>query len=160
DQEKKVEPDEEYVVMTFTAQPGQSLEVSTTLEVSPVTTLSNTFEGLALNTSTEGHHDARFDETNAPPFDQSAVLVAVIVRDGLGNVLPGISIVPDSGNDYPVLEEVPTPPPPARVILSPAAATPDIGEFSSQTPAINMINQTGLAKGFTSDVTSFDHYFD
>jgi hypothetical protein len=85
----------------------------------------------------------------------------VIVRDSGGFILTGISIDAASGNDYPVLEEVPIPPPPARVILSPVAIDDtDLGEFNASTPLTNMINQSGLVKSFNSGVTSFDGYFD
>ena len=151
-QEKVLEPDDGYVVMTYTVAPGQDLTFTTTFQVTPSTILSNTFEGFALNTSCEGHRDLLFDE--------SAKLVGVIVRDNGGFILPGISITSASGNNYPVLEEEPEPPPPPRVILSPIAASTDLGEFGASTPLTNTINHTGLAKPFTSGVTSFDGYFD
>ena len=152
-QAKELEQDEEYVVMTFEVDPGEDLEVETTFEVTPFTQLVNTFEGFALSTSVEGHHDAR--------FDQSAVLVGVIVRDTLGNILPGIFISADSGNTYPMLEQVPIPPSPGQVIVSPVAIeSTDLGEFGATTPLTNMINQSGLVKTFTSGVSGFDRYFD
>ena len=151
-QEKVVEPDEEYVVMTFTVAPGQDLEMETTFEVIVSTLLNNSFEGFTLGTDVEGHHDALFDE--------SARLVGVIVRDNGGFILPGISITAASGNVYPLLEEVPLPPAPSRVILSSIAASTDIGEFDATTNVGNMIDQSGLAKPFVSGVTSFDGYFD
>jgi hypothetical protein len=151
-QEKVIEPDEEYVVMTFTVAPGQDLEMETTFEVIVSTLLNNSFEGFTLGTDLDGHHDAL--------FDQSATLVGVIVRDNGGFILPGISITAASGNDYPVLEDVPVPPPPARVILSPVAASTDLGEYDATTPVTKMLDQSGLSKPFTSGVTSFDGYFD
>ncbi|HEX5064813.1 MAG TPA: PEP-CTERM sorting domain-containing protein [Myxococcota bacterium] len=151
-QEKVLEPDDGYVKMTYTVAPGQDLAFTTTFEVKPTTFLSNTFEGFALDTSCVGHRDLL--------FDQSAELVGVIVRDNGGFVVPGISITSDSGNLYPLLEEVPTPPPPPRVILSPVAATTDLGEYDATTPVTKMLDQSGLSKPFTSGVTSFDGYFD
>ena len=151
-EEKVLEPDEGYVVMTYTVEPGEDLTFTTTFQVTPSTVLSNTYEGLALDTSCEGHRDLLFDE--------SAELVGVIVKNAGGTILPGITLVSDSGNAYPVLEEVPIPPPPPRVMLSPIAASTDLGEYNATTPVENMLNQTGLTKLFTSGVTSFDGYFD
>jgi len=151
-QEKVLEPDDGYVKMTYTVAPGADLTFTTTFQVTPSTVLSNTFEGFALNTSCEGHRDLLFDE--------SAELVGVIVKDAGGFILPGITIISDSGSDYPVLEEVPLPPPPARVILSPIAASTDLGEYDATTPVTKMLDQSGLSKTFTSGVTSFDGYFD
>jgi hypothetical protein len=85
----------------------------------------------------------------------------VIVKDQFGAILPGITIIADSGNVYPVLDEVPVPPTPARVILSPVAITAsDLGEFGASSLYTNMINQSGLTKGFTSGVSSYNRYFD
>jgi hypothetical protein len=151
-QEKVLEPDDGYVKMTYTVAPGQDLAFTTTFEVKPTTFLSNTFEGFALDTSCVGHRDLLFDE--------SAELVGVIVRDNGGFVVPGISITSDSGNDYPLLEQVPVPPSPPRVILSPIAATTDIGEFGPSSVLTHMLDHSGLVKPFTSGVTSFDGYFD
>jgi hypothetical protein len=152
-QDKKLEQDEELVVMSFEVDAGADLEVETRFEVSPFTFLNNAFEGLTLSTTVEGDHDAN--------FDQSAVLVGVIVRDQLGNILPGITILADSGNTYPVLEEVPLPPTPARVILSPAAIQfSDLGEFGASSLYTNMINHSGLTKDFSSGVSSYNRYFD
>ena len=152
-QDKKVEQDEEFVVMTFEVQPGDDLEVETTFEVSPFTFLNNAFEGLTLSTDVEGDHDAN--------FDQSAVLVGVIVRDQFGAILPGINIIADSGNTYPVLDEEPIPPAPSRVILSPVAIqASDLGEFGASSLYTNMINQSGLTKTFTSGVSSYNRFFD
>jgi hypothetical protein len=151
-QEKELEPDDGYVKMTYTVAAGQDLTFTTTFQVAPSTVLSNTFEGFALNTSCEGHRDLLFDE--------SAELVGVIVKDAGGFVLPGITIVSDSGNDYPLLEEAPIPPSPSRVMLSPIAASTDLGEYDATTPVTKMLDQSGLSKPFTSGVTSFDGYFD
>jgi hypothetical protein len=152
-QTKQVEPDEEFVVMTFEVDPGEALEVETVFEVSPFTQLSNSFEGFTMSTEVDGHHDAR--------FDQSAVLVGVVVKNSLGNVLPGITILADSGNSYPVLDEAPVPLLPERVILSPVAISDNsMGEVGASTPVGNMINQSGLVKTFSSGVSGFDRYFD
>lgn len=49
---------------------------------------------------------------------------------------------------------------PAAVLLSPATVIgTDLGVFDSTTPLVNMINQSGLDKLFTSGVTDFDTYF-
>ena len=153
DSEKRLEL-ESYVVMTFSVDPAQLLEVETVFQVEPYTYLNNAIEGFAMSLSAEGEHTARFDE--------SAELVGVVVRDSGGDIVPDVLISAGSGLTYPVLDEVPQPPPPFRVILSPVAIDDtDLGEYSSvQAPLGNMINHTGLQKPFTSGITSFDTYFD
>ena len=85
----------------------------------------------------------------------------MIVKDQFGGILPGITIIADSGNPYPVLDEPPIPPTPSRVILSPVAVlASDLVEFGASSLYTNMINRSGLTKTFTSGVSSYNHYFD
>ncbi|MEZ4333335.1 MAG: hypothetical protein R3F35_16350 [Myxococcota bacterium] len=144
---------EEYVEVTLPGTGGVPLAVETAFEVEPDTRLDNEVELRGTALDVEGHHVAA--------FDQSAELIGVIVRDGFGAIVPFATVIADSGFVYPVLDQVPVAPIPARTILSPVAVVGNsLGTYNSSVPEGNMIDQSGLTKPFASGVTGFDRYFD
>ncbi len=138
-----------WVTMTFDVDPTVDIDIEAMLELEVDSALTNGVEYRTLQT--DGLHRAAY-------VDHGAELVGVIVRDGLGNILPDALIVSQSGYDYPVEDVVPGPPPPDDVILSPVAVIDtDLGEQSAA-PLIQMIDGSGLDVPFVSGVDGFDEY--
>lgn len=141
---------ETLVSMSFTLGDPTAFHLETRFEIEPDTSLTNGIELRTLYAA--GVHRATYD-------DLAAEVVGFVVRDGNGDIIPNATIVGVAGFDYPVLDEVPQPPLPDKVILSPIAATTDLGEFSADVPLTQAIDQSGLAYPFDSGITGFDQYF-
>lgn len=141
---------EELVSMSFDLANPTDFHLEMRFELELDTSLTN---GLELPTLfTGGHHRATYD-------DLAAEVVGVVVRDANGDILPNAIIVAIQDKDYPVLDEVPQPPLPDKVILSPVAAATDLGEYDGSVPVSQLIDQSGLFVAFDSGTTGFDAYF-
>ena len=143
---------DEYVVFTLTVDPTEPIPLDLSFEIEPMTNLMNGVEIKSL--SNTGLHRPSF-------WDNAAELLGVVVKDSFGAPIGGVTITSASGYEYPADTTAPPRHPPANTILSPVAiVASDLGEVSpSQSPFVNMINQSGLDVPFTSGQTGFDLYF-
>lgn len=131
--------------------PNAPLGFQIALEIEPITNLRNGLDGPGA-TTVSGLHRASFNGAGAE-------LVGIVIRDAAGNILGDSTASASSGFVYPVLDEVPPPRVPEWTIRSPLSITAsDLGDASATYPKTKMIDRSGLAKPFTSGVTSYDDY--
>lgn len=143
--------DKQVVIPFDIVDPSEPLAFEIVLEVEPTTSLRNGLDGPGA-TAVAGLHRARFDGAGAE-------LVGIVIRDGQGNILGDSTATSASGIAYSVLEEVPSPRLPEWTIRSPLAiVASDLGDASAVYPKTKMIDRSGLAKSFTSGLTSYDDY--